>query len=109
MLSPCQEFLPCPNFCLVGPVTFMFSKPIPYFLNASVLADVISGVRRGNEIGYSLVVTATDAGFRVPAECTSATKTCQFVHCGSQLDIVCDFKDLSPLTLNLHSAYTCRY
>ena len=49
----CQEFLPCPNFYIPGPFTFIFSKSSPYFLTVLVLVSVVSPMGMWNKIGQT--------------------------------------------------------
>ena len=35
-----QEFLHCPNFCLIGPFTFLFCKSTPYRFQCGPAVDL---------------------------------------------------------------------
>ena len=48
----CQEFLHCPDFCLSGPFTFIFSKPSPCFLTVFWITW-FPRVGSWNKIGHS--------------------------------------------------------
>ena len=48
----CQKCLPCPNFYLPGPFTYIFSRSSPYLLIALVLANAVSRVGPAEENGY---------------------------------------------------------